>query len=77
MVVSADDRAHIVALAASGVTQATVQFEGLGSYRVQVVAGTDGDVLVTGLPEHSVEDLLELLNGRRSSSSSPSQWSSV
>ena len=61
VVVSAEDRAHIVALAASGVTQATVQFEGLGSYRVQLVTGTDGDVLVTGLPEHSVEDLLELL----------------
>ncbi len=61
VVVSAADRARIVALAASGVTQATVDFAGLGAYRIQVTTGTDGDVLVTGLPEHSVEDLLEVL----------------
>ena len=59
--VSAGDRAAIVHLAAGGPTQATVHFPGLGSYRVQVATGTDGDVLVTGLPESSAEDLLEVL----------------
>ena len=60
-VLSAADLARIVDLADSGVTQATVYFTGLGSYRVQVATGSDGDVLVTGLPENSVEDLLEVL----------------
>ncbi len=59
--VSAADRAHIVKLADSGVTQATVPFADLGFYRIQVTTGNDGDVLVTGLPENSVEDLLEVL----------------
>ena len=59
--VTAADRARIVDLARSGITHATVQFAGLGSYRVQLATGTDGDVLVTGLPENSVEDVLEVL----------------
>ena len=59
--VSAADRTRIVDLAASGVKQATVHFSGLGSYRVQVAIGADGDVLITGLPERSVEELLAVL----------------
>ena len=61
VVVSAADRSRIVDLAAGGATRATVDFAGLGSYRIQVVTGTDGDVLVTGLPENSVDDLLDVL----------------
>lgn len=61
IVMSAADRARIVHVAGSGINRATVQFTGLGSYRVQVATGSDGDMLVTGLPERPVEDLLEVL----------------
>ncbi len=59
--VSADDRATIVAVVESGVAEASVRLAGLGSYRLQVARGLDGDVLVTGLPETGVDDLLEVL----------------
>jgi len=36
-----------------------VQLPDLGDYRVQVLAGRDGDLLITGLPERSVHDTLE------------------
>lgn len=61
VVVSAADRAEIVAVVTSGAARATVHFPKLGSYRVQVATGTDGDALVTGLPESSVEETLEVL----------------
>jgi len=59
--VSAADRAGIVDLATSGATEATVHFPGLGSYRVLVARGADGDVLVTGLPERPVDEVVEVL----------------
>jgi len=59
--VSTADRAAIVEVAGSGSTRTTVHLEGLGSYRVQVVRGADGDVLVTGLPQASVDETLEVL----------------
>ncbi|MGI8590953.1 MAG: HAMP domain-containing protein, partial [Nakamurella sp.] len=59
--VSAADRAGIVDLATSGATEATVHFPGMGSYRVLVARGADGDVLVTGLPERPVDEVVEVL----------------
>jgi two-component system, OmpR family, sensor kinase len=34
----------------------TIELPNLGEYRISVVAGNDGDLLITGLPEHPVED---------------------
>ena len=59
--VSPAARQAIVTLVSSGTTRATVDLEGLGSYRLQVASGTDGDVLVTGLPQAFVEDTVEVL----------------
>ena len=39
----------------------TVDFPHLGKYRVLVTAGDDGDVLVTGLPEHPVNETITRL----------------
>ncbi len=39
----------------------TITFPDLGEYRVLVTAGDDGDVLVTGLPEHPVDDTITRL----------------
>ncbi|HEX2904815.1 MAG TPA: HAMP domain-containing sensor histidine kinase [Jatrophihabitans sp.] len=36
----------------------SIALAGLGEYRVLVAAGQDGDMLVTGLPEHPVHDTL-------------------
>ncbi|HEY2043072.1 MAG TPA: HAMP domain-containing sensor histidine kinase [Jatrophihabitans sp.] len=36
----------------------TVEFPDLGKYRVHVSSGQDGDVLVTGLPQHPVDETL-------------------
>lgn len=60
--VSPADRAAIVEVAGSGSTRTTVHFEGLGSYRLQLVRGSDGGVLVTGLPQASVDETLEVLS---------------
>ena len=42
--------------AARSSDRAPVGFRDLGDYRVLVSAGADGDVLITGLPEHPVDD---------------------
>jgi two-component system OmpR family sensor kinase len=39
----------------------TVKLTGLGSYRIIVTRGQDGDLLITGLPLSSVEDTIERL----------------
>jgi two-component system, OmpR family, sensor kinase len=39
----------------------TINFPTLGEYRVLVTAGDDGDVLVTGLPEHPVDETITRL----------------
>jgi two-component system OmpR family sensor kinase len=39
----------------------TIHFPNLGEYRVTVVAGQDGDLLITGLPEHPVDDTIQRL----------------
>jgi two-component system OmpR family sensor kinase len=39
----------------------TVEFTHLGEYRVTVMAGRDGDLLITGLPEHSVDETIARL----------------
>lgn len=52
---SASDRAAIAALGASS-SPRTVHLPRLGEYRVVVTHGRDGDLLVTGLPEHSLDD---------------------
>jgi two-component system, OmpR family, sensor kinase len=40
-----------------------VDLPGLGTYRVIVVRGDDGDLLITGLPEESVDDTIHRLLG--------------
>lgn len=39
----------------------SIDLPGLGDYRVQVSAGRDGDVLITGLPLHGVEETVTQL----------------
>ena len=39
----------------------TVRLPDLGDYRVTVAAGDDGDLLITGLPEHPVDDTIARL----------------
>ena len=39
----------------------TVQIPDLGEYRVMVTAGQDGDVLITGLPEHPIDETIARL----------------
>jgi two-component system, OmpR family, sensor kinase len=39
----------------------TVELPTIGEYRVQVAAGRDGDILITGLPLHGVESTLHRL----------------
>ncbi|MCF3960115.1 HAMP domain-containing sensor histidine kinase [Streptomyces fuscigenes] len=41
----------------------TIHITGLGEYRVAAVTGDDGDILVTGLPLHPVEETLHHLEG--------------
>ncbi|WP_243082246.1 HAMP domain-containing sensor histidine kinase [Streptomyces sp. 891-h] len=41
----------------------TVRLSALGSYRVTALAGDDGDVLITGLPLHPVEETVHRLEG--------------
>lgn len=57
LVVSAADRARIAALTPSG-SPRSVDLPGLGDYRLIVRAGRDGDLLVTGLPQHGVDDTI-------------------
>lgn len=59
--VSGAARQAIIDVAATGVTTATVDLPGLGTYRVLVARGNDGDELITGLPQEQVEDTLEVV----------------
>jgi two-component system, OmpR family, sensor kinase len=54
------DEAVIAPLLPSGRNR-SVELPTLGEYRVQVRAGRDGDVLVTGLPLHGVEETVHRL----------------
>ena len=60
VVLSAADLERIAGLTVSD-TDRTVHFDDLGSYRVQVSQGQDGDVLVTGLPTAPVDETLRVL----------------
>ncbi|MEO6703361.1 MAG: HAMP domain-containing sensor histidine kinase [Jatrophihabitantaceae bacterium] len=53
--ITAADRAMISSLRASPAKQ-DVDFPGLGGYRLLVSAGSDGDVLVTGLPTEPINE---------------------
>ncbi|MFH9245526.1 ATP-binding protein [Streptomyces lydicus] len=57
---TADDRRALAGLPADG-TGHSVRLSALGRYRVNAVAGDDGDVLVTGLPLHPVEETVHRL----------------
>ncbi|MFI0151179.1 sensor histidine kinase [Streptomyces lydicus] len=57
---TADDRRALAGVAADG-TGHSVRLSALGRYRVNAVAGDDGDVLVTGLPLHPVEETVHRL----------------
>jgi two-component system, OmpR family, sensor kinase len=57
---SAADR-QVVASLQPGKSARTISFPHLGEYRVLVNAGDDGDVLVTGLPEHPVDETITQL----------------
>ncbi len=52
--------ATLAALRAS-TSPRTVHLEGIGDYRVLTTPGDDGDLLVTGLPTHPVEDTINRL----------------
>jgi two-component system OmpR family sensor kinase len=58
--VSGKDKAVLAALRPSSHPR-TVHLPDLGEYRVTVLAGDDGDVLITGLPEHPVDDTIARL----------------
>ncbi|MGI8677563.1 MAG: sensor histidine kinase [Jatrophihabitans sp.] len=58
--VSAEARAVLGRLTASDQIR-EVRLPGLGTYRVAVSAGADGDLLVTGLPEHPVHEIVSRL----------------
>ncbi|MFJ5676517.1 sensor histidine kinase [Streptomyces sp. NPDC093097] len=57
---TAHDRSALAALPADG-TAHTVHLSALGGYRLNAVSGDDGDVLVTGLPLHPVEETVHRL----------------
>jgi two-component system OmpR family sensor kinase len=54
---SARDR-QVVASLRPNSSPRTIDFPNLGEYRVLVTSGDDGDVLVTGLPEHPVDETI-------------------
>jgi two-component system, OmpR family, sensor kinase len=58
--VSAADRQVLATLTPTNRPR-TIQFPGLHEYRVLVTAGQDGDVLITGLPEHPVDAIITRL----------------
>ncbi|MGW8397043.1 ATP-binding protein [Streptomyces lydicus] len=57
---TADDRRALAGLPTDG-TGHSVRLSALGRYRVNAVTGDDGDVLVTGLPLHPVEETVHRL----------------
>jgi two-component system OmpR family sensor kinase len=58
--VSDADKRVLVALPVSTHPR-TVRLPGLGDYRMTVMAGDDGDLLLTGLPEHPVDETIDRL----------------
>jgi two-component system OmpR family sensor kinase len=58
--VSAEDKAVLAWLRPSTHPR-TLQLPAIGEYRVTVLAGDDGDVLITGLPEHPVDETIARL----------------
>lgn len=58
--VSPTARARIASLSASTQPR-TIDLPGLGDYRVLVQAGRDGDLLVTGLPQHGLDETIARL----------------
>ena len=58
--VSAADRAVLASLTTSSHPR-TLRLPDLGEYRITVLPGQDGDVLITGLPEHPVDDVIRRL----------------
>ncbi|MGI8879351.1 MAG: sensor histidine kinase [Jatrophihabitans sp.] len=58
--VTTDDRKVLAALRPRSGAR-TVHFPDLGDYRLLVTPGDDGDVLITGLPEHPVDDTIARL----------------
>jgi two-component system OmpR family sensor kinase len=58
--VSAQDRQMLAALKPTS-SPRTIDFPDLGEYRITVTSGRDGDLLVTGLPEHPVDDTIARL----------------
>jgi two-component system OmpR family sensor kinase len=59
-VVSAQDRQLLATLKPTS-SPRTVDLPELGEYRITVTAGRDGDLLITGLPEHPVDDTIARL----------------
>ncbi|MCQ4079931.1 HAMP domain-containing histidine kinase [Streptomyces sp. RB6PN25] len=57
---TADDRRTLAALPANG-RGYSVNLSALGHYRVAAVHGDDGDIMITGLPLHPVEETVEQL----------------
>jgi two-component system, OmpR family, sensor kinase len=57
---SARDRQVVAALRPNNNAR-TIDFPNLGEYRVLITTGDDGDVLVTGLPEHPVDETITRL----------------
>jgi two-component system OmpR family sensor kinase len=58
--VTAQARALLARLAPTR-TAHTIHLPDLGDYRITVMAGDDGDILITGLPEHPVDDTVARL----------------
>ncbi|GAB2856933.1 HAMP domain-containing sensor histidine kinase [Actinoallomurus bryophytorum] len=58
LVLETADRQRLAGLAA-GSGPETIDLEALGEYRVIAAAGQDGDVLITGLPMHGLEQTLD------------------
>lgn len=58
--VAVADRARIAGLTASS-RPATIELPGLGDYRLLVQPGRDGDLLVTGLSQHGVDETIQRL----------------
>jgi len=53
-------RAQLAAITAPAGSH-TVRLSGLGDYRLLATAGRDGDLLVTGLPEHPIDETIARL----------------
>lgn len=59
---TADDRRELAELPVDGDGH-TLELSALGGYRLVAIKGDDGDVLITGLPIHPVEETVQRLEG--------------